>query len=211
MARYLVRLAIVAAAAAVAIPVGTASAATTGGGLLGLLSPLVGGNCGADSQPFAQFGDNGSYYFAPNGGFESGSTGWNLAGGAAVVPGNESYFLHGSSDANSLLVPDGGTASTTVCYGLLYPDVRFMVADASAQPVTVHVKVVAHSLLGVLSTFDGGTFQVSGGWQPSPQLSTLLSAVAAPLGTKSMSLELDVSGGSAQFDDLYIDPLVRVA
>ena len=209
MARSLVRLAVVAAVAAIAIPVGTASA---GGGLLGgLTTSLLGGGCGPSVQPFAQFGDNGSYYFAPNGGFEQGTTGWTFAGGATVRAGNESFAVHSANDGYSAVVPSGGSLSTNLCYGLLYPNLRFFVADADGGQATVHVRVIAHSLLGVLSVFDGGTFQVSGGWQPSPQLSTLLSALAAPLGTKNLTLQISVEGGTVQVDDLYVDPIVRVA
>lgn len=210
VAKHLVRLALLAALLALAIPV---AAARAGGGLLGgLLPALVGGNCGAESTPFAPWGDGASYDFAPNGGFESGSTGWSLAGGAAVVDGNESYAAHDGADSQSALIPAGGSASTTVCYGLLYPSVRFFVADASSQPATVHVRILTRSVLGILSTFDGGRFQVTtGDWQPSPKLSTLLSALAAPLGTKSMTLQVGVESGSARIDDLYIDPLCRDA
>jgi hypothetical protein len=207
VARYLIRLAVVAAVAAIAIPVGTASA---GGGLLGgLTTSLLGGGCGTDTQPFAQFGDLGSYYFAPNGGFEQGSTGWTLAGGAAVVPGSETYAVHSAGDGYSAAIPAGGSVSTNLCYGLLYPNLRFFVADTDGGTATVHVRIVAHSLLGILSVFDGGTFQVSGGWQPSPRLSTLLSALAAPLGTKSLTLQISVDGGSVQVDDLFVDPLMH--
>lgn len=205
MARYLIRLCVVAAVAAIAIPAGAAKADG------GLLTGLLGGGCGSDYQPFAPWGDNVSYNFAPNGGFESGSTGWALAGGAAVVSGNESYAVHTATDSHSALVPTRGSVSTNVCYGLLYPSIRFFVADAGSTPATVHVRVVAHSLLGILSVLDGGTFQVSGGWQPSPKLSTLLSALAAPLGAKSLSLQISVDTGSALVDDLYVDPFCRDA
>jgi hypothetical protein len=205
VARYLVRLALLATLAALAIP---AAAAQAGGGLL---TGLLGGGCGTDSAVFAPWNDHANYYFAANGGFESGAANWSLGGGSAVVGGSESYAVHGAGESSSLLIPAGGTASTTVCYGLLYPSIRFFVADASDQPATVHVRVVTKSVLGILSTFDGGSFQVSGGWQASPKLSTLLSALAAPLGTKSMTLQISVDQGSAQIDDLYIDPFVRDA
>lgn len=205
MARYLTRLAVVAAVAAVAIPAGTASA---GGGLL---TGLIGGGCGTTSQPFAPFGDNGSYYYAPNGGFEAGASGWTLAGGAAVVAGSETYAVHSATDAYSAAIPTHGSASTNLCYGLLYPNLRFFVRSANGAPATVHVRIVARSLLGILSVLDGGTFTVSGGWQPSPRLSTLLSALAAPLGTKSLTLQISVDSGTAQIDDLYVDPLVHEA
>ncbi len=203
MARYFVRLAVLAAIAAIAIPAATASA---GGGLL---TTLLGGNCGSDTPVFAPWADASQYYFAPNGGFESGASGWSFSGGAAVVGGNESYDVHSSGDDQSALVPAGGSVSTTVCYGLLFPSVRFFTQSVGDQPATIDVKVQTKSLLGIVSTLDGGTFQVNGGWQPSPKLSTLLSAIAAPLGVKSMTLQITVLSGAAQVDDLYIDPLVR--
>jgi hypothetical protein len=63
-------------------------------------------------------------------------------------------------------------------------------------------------LLGVLSVLDGGTFQVNQGWTPTPKISTLFSALAAPLGTKSMTLQFTVESGTAQIDDLFVDPLL---
>lgn len=207
MARYLVRFAVLAAIAAIAIPAATASA---GGGLLGgLLPTLIGGNCGSDTPVFAPWSDASGYYFAGNGGFESGTSGWSFSGGATVVPGNETYDVHSSGDSKSALIPAGSSISTSACYGLLYPSVRFFVQSVGDQPATIDVRVQAKSLLGIVSILDGGTFQVSGGWQPSPKLSTLLSAIAAPLGTKSMSLQITVLSGTAQVDDLYIDPLAR--
>jgi hypothetical protein len=42
-------------------------------------------------------------------------------------------------------------------------------------------------------------------------LSTLFSALAAPLGTKSMQLQFTVESGTAQIDDLFVDPLLSQA
>jgi len=39
-------------------------------------------------------------------------------------------------------------------------------------------------------------------------VSTLFSALAAPLGTKSMQLQFTVESGSAQIDDLFVDPFL---
>jgi hypothetical protein len=171
-----------------------------------LLPGLLGGNCGATATVFAPWGDRSGYYLAKNGGFESGSTGWTLSGGAAVASGSDPWSLSGPG-SHSLLVPTGGSASTSVCYGLTYPAVRFLVAGHNGN-ATVRVRVIAHSLLGVLSVLDGGTFTVANGWAPSPKLSTLLSALAAPLGTKSLELQFTVTSGSASFDDLYVDPFL---
>jgi hypothetical protein len=180
--------------------VALASAAATTRASAGLLP-----SCGATSQVFLPWADGSPYYFAPNGGFENGSTGWTLGGPASVVTGNDPYRLSGAG-AHALKLGAGGSASISVCYGLTYPAIRFVAAGVNGSAV-VHVRVVAHSLLGVLSTLDGGRFTVPSGWQAAPKLSTLFSAVAAPLGTQSMTISISVESGTAYLDDLYIDPL----
>ena len=113
---------------------------------------LLGGNCGSTTQAFAAWGDPSSYYFPANGGFENGASGWALSGGAAVVNGNEPFNLHSATDSHSLSIPAGGSASTSLCFGVLYPSLRFVAAGSGA---TVHVTVSAQNLLGVVSTLDG--------------------------------------------------------
>ena len=181
----------------------SASAATA---RAGLITSLIGGNCGSTSTVFAPWSDSSDYYLAQNGGFENGSAGWSFSGPASIVGGSDPFALSGPG-SHALALGPGGTASINVCYGLTYPAIRF-VASGVGGSATVHVRVVAHSLLGVLSVLDGGTFTVGPGWQPSPKLSTLLSALAAPLGTKSMQLQISVDSGSAQVDDLYVDPFL---
>src|SRR4051794_5101916 len=86
----------------------TGGTANAGGGLL---TGLLGGGCGATAPVFLPWGDFAGYYFAPNGGFESGSTGWTLSGGAAVVQqANEPWYLAGFG-SRALQIPSGGSAS----------------------------------------------------------------------------------------------------
>jgi hypothetical protein len=184
-----------------------ALASTAGSAKAGLVTGLLGGGCGATAPVFAPWGDLSGYYFAPNGGFESGSSGWSLAGGAAVVTqSNEPWYLAGFG-SHALSIPAGGRASISVCYGLTYPGARFFAAGVGGS-ATIHVRVISHSLLGVLSILDGGTFTAGSRWSPSPKISTLFSALAAPLGTKSMELQFTVESGTAQIDDLFVDPLL---
>jgi hypothetical protein len=184
-----------------AVTSGTASA---GGGLL---SGLVGGGCGATAPAFLPWGDWSSYYLAPNGGFEAGTSGWTLSGGAAVVTqDNEPWYLAGFG-SHALSIPAGGTASTSVCFGVTYPAVRFFAAGDRGD-ATIHVRVVSRSLLGALSVLDGGTFTTGSAWRPSPKLSTLFSALASPLGSKTMTLQFTVESGTAQIDDLFVDPFL---
>jgi hypothetical protein len=189
------------------VVVATAFASTAGTAKAGLINGLVGGGCGFSAPVFAPWGDWSSYYFAPNGGFEKGSTGWSLAGGAAVVnANNEPWYLAGFG-SNALEIPTGGSASINVCFGVTYPAVRFFVAGQHG-PARVHVRVVTRSLLGLLSVLDGGTFTADEGWNPSPKTSTLLSSLASLVGTKTMQLQFTVESGTAQIDDLFIDPFL---
>jgi hypothetical protein len=184
-----------------AVTSGTASA---GGGLL---SGLLGGGCGATAPVFLPWGDYAGYYFAPNGGLESGTSGWSLSGGAAVVTqGNEPWYLAGFG-SHALSIPAGGSASTSVCFGLTYPAVRFFAAGSGGD-ATIHVRVVSRSLLGILSVLDGGTFTAGSTGRPSPKLSTLFSALGSPLGSKTMTLQFTVERGTAQIDDLFVDPFL---
>jgi hypothetical protein len=185
----------------------TALASTVGSAKAGLITGLLGGGCGVTAPVFLPWGDSAAYYFAPNGGFESGTTGWTLGGGAGVVTqNNEPWFLSGFG-AHALRIPTGGSAAINVCYGATYPGVRFFVSGQNGSAV-VHVRVVSRSLLGVLSVLDGGTFNAGTGWAPSPKISTLFSALASPLGSKTMQLQFTVESGTAQIDDVFVDPLL---
>jgi hypothetical protein len=187
------------------VVVATALAATAGTARAGLITGLAGGGCGATAPVFSPWGDWSNYYFASNGGFENGSTGWTLGGGASVATTeNEPWYVAGFG-SHALQIPTGGSASINVCYGVTYPAVRFF-AGGQDGPATVHVRVATRSLLGVLSVLDGGTFTTGQGWDPSPKVSTLLSSLASLVGTKSMQLQFTVEKGTAQIDDLFVDP-----
>src|SRR3954470_2207598 len=62
---------------------------------------------GATSQPFAQWGDENSYFLAPGGGFESGAA-WT---GGRVVPARERW--RGADDAGSHALVVGGAARSS--------------------------------------------------------------------------------------------------
>src|SRR3954454_10566009 len=104
-----------------------ALAATAGSAKADLLPGLLGGNCGATSEVFAPWNDPAGYYFASNGGFESGTTNWSVGGGASVVADNDAYDLSGNG-SHALRMPAGSTAAVNVCYGFTYPAIRFTAA-----------------------------------------------------------------------------------
>jgi hypothetical protein len=195
--------ALISVLAVAALAATTAGSAKAGGGLLG---GLLNGNCPPAVPVFLLWGDTSSYYFAPNGGFENGSNGWTLRGGAQVVSANEPWYLAGFG-SHAVQIPAGGSASINVCYGVSYPGARFFVSGVNGN-ATVHVRVVAHSLLGLLSILDGGSFTAGQGWAPSPKVSAWASSVASLVGTKSLELQISVDSGTAQVDDLFVDPFL---
>jgi hypothetical protein len=156
---------------------------------------------------FAPWGDRGQYYFASDGGFEAGGAGWALSGGAKAVPGNEPFYLHGAQDRASLLIPNGGVAtSPALCFGSNTPGVRF-VATSPSGSATIRVRIIARGLVGVLSILDGGTIHVGPSWAPTTAFSTTFSQLnSVLLGAKSIQVVISVSDGSAQVDDVYVDP-----
>jgi hypothetical protein len=72
----------------------------------------------------------------------------------------------------------------------------------------VRVTVRVRSLLGVISILDGGTVQLNNSWRPSPRVSLLLTNIGGLLGTKAISLRFTTLDGTAQIDDVYVDPWV---
>src|SRR5215210_1801634 len=96
-----------------------AALAVTSTAKAGLIDTGSASYCDPNStRVFAPWGDSAYYATLANGGFESGSLGWSLGGGAKVVSGNEPFFVTGRrSDSHSLLLPAGSSAvSSTVCF-----------------------------------------------------------------------------------------------
>ncbi|HEX5449183.1 MAG TPA: hypothetical protein VFW85_03915 [Gaiellaceae bacterium] len=160
-------------------------------------------SCGAMSTPFAHWGDQGQYYFPGNAGFESGSDGWTLSGGATVVSGNEPWFVHSTSDAYSLQIPNGGSATTTICIDQASPELRFFAIGKGAK---IKVSLAATKGPKAAAKLDGGKWTSNGNWNVSPPISTVLSSATSRATNNSVQVTFTVSGGTAQIDDLYVDP-----
>ena len=161
-------------------------------------------------QVFAPWGD--SFYYATllNGGFEGGSTGWFLSGGARVVSGNEPFFVGHAGDSHSLLLPEGSSAySGTVCFAFADWHMRLFAKNVGAARGQLRVQVIVPSLLGgLLTILDGGTIGGNGTWAPSPQLKLALCNVTSLLGTRAVAFRFTPVGAGAAFqiDDVYLDP-----
>ena len=159
----------------------------------------------ATSTPFSAWKDYANYAFAPDGGFESGGSGWSLSGGARAVSGNESYYVHSRTDKTSMSLPKGASATSPgMCISLLSSKMRFLVRGDAGSSVKVQVvyRGLLSSLLGIL---DGGTISAGGTWKPSPAIGMLGGVL--PLLTTSVSFRFTAVGGAVGIDDVYLDPM----
>ncbi len=170
------------------------------------------------SQAFKAWGDSAYYSFVPNGGFESGTAGWALSGGAKVVAGNESFFIHGADERYSLSLPTGSSAtSPPMCISLFSSKMRFFAANAGASSSRLRVQVIYNGGVGGLLSFltktlglsDFGYVTAIGKWQPSPEIGMLSGTL--PVLTQSVQFRFMPAdrSGAWTIDDVYLDPLVH--
>ncbi|MDQ1382445.1 MAG: hypothetical protein QOJ71_3164, partial [Actinomycetota bacterium] len=166
-------------------------------------------NCGAraSSPVFAPWGDTSQYFPEANGGFEYGSSGWSLAGGASVESGNEIFNVADPTDAHSLAIAGGAEAiSPTTCVAMGENTVRLFVKSSGTGPSSLHVQAFVQSAVTgiVLSTgFDVNANDRTQKWMPTPAFSVpnLLGGV---VGVQRLTLVFTTRGastGSWNIDD----------
>jgi hypothetical protein len=170
------------------------------------------------TKAFEAFGDSSDYFLADNGGFESGSAGWQLTN-ASVVAGNESYFLAGRGDTRSLSIAPGGRAvSSPICVDTTRTGYRFF-AQQAKSPAAPNLKVslrwvgpdgVTHYVrVDTLAGANHSSWTPSRFWAPqlAAQLFKRLGLTAQDTATVRLVFEVDNGTGPAwRIDDLYIDP-----
>src|SRR3954470_15241914 len=162
------------------------------------------------SHPFLPWLDLASYVPAPDGGFEAGAKGWNLAG-ATTVAGNETFKVGGAADDTALRVAAGGSAtSPTFCVGLEHPTARLFAKRVGGSLLsTLRVDVQFEDALGHTHYRPIGLVALNGGsWQPT--LPMLMVANLLPLlpgdPTPGPLRFVPQGGGSWLVDDVYVDP-----
>jgi hypothetical protein len=162
---------------------------------------------------FSPWGDQHNYVLAPDGGFEAGGSGWQLNHGAAVVEGNESYYLHDAGDSRSLSLPAGSSAvSPPVCMAIDTPSFRLVARNGGDPSSQLRVEA-AYKLLGLVRTRTAGTLSAGSAWTPTQSVSTLLtlSTLVGTLIPSAIEIRFTplYSKGQWQIDDVYIDPFRR--
>jgi hypothetical protein len=210
-ARIALAAALTGAALFAALP-GTANA-----GLLVASAPSC--DNGANSQPFAQWGDDNNYFLAPAGDFESGAAGWTL-NGARVTGDQEPWRVHGGGDGHGLQIPAGrSVVSPTMCVGIENPSMRFfahrtgggLLAATSQLVVTARVETslglvveVPVGSIGVL-TGNGATWKSTPAQIVAASLLPLLPGEHTPVQFRFAAV------GTADWviDDVFVDPRCR--
>jgi hypothetical protein len=166
---------------------------------------------GCPDQPldrtFRPWLDLAWYAQAPNGGFESGSSGWTLERGAAVADGNEPFHVGGSGDASSLALPPGGSATTApVCIGVEHPTIRFFARNTGHPLSVLTVSVVFRDALGLRQALPVGFVTARSEWAPTPVVPVVVNLLSL-LGDQQVAFRFSAfDGGEWTIDDVYVDP-----
>ncbi len=168
----------------------------------------------ATTKAFKSFGDTADYSIAPNGHFESGTSGWSLTS-ASVVSGNESFKVRSSADSKSLSIqPKGLAVSPPICVGVQHPSFRFFARRTSGTWGVINAKLRWTDSGGrtnetVVGSISGDPYL---SWKPSQSLPL---ATTLPLWQAGQTLsvrlvfDLEDYGGSFTIDDVYVDPYRR--
>jgi hypothetical protein len=148
------------------------------------------------SQPFLAWGDSANYVLVP--GADGSFGGWSLTGGAGQVSG-------GYGGGSALGLPSGAVATSPgTCINMERPPMRFFMR-ADTPGVVVHVS-------SIRSTPDGavairlGSVEPGTDWSPSAPLRIRGVRIPKSSGTAEVTLQFTASGGTAQIDDVYVDP-----
>jgi hypothetical protein len=176
--------------------------------------PLVasGANCTDPplENPFLPWLDPADYVLAPDGTLEDGGAGWALAG-AAVVSGNEPYYVHGAGESRSLEIAAGGSATTPVmCVGIEHPTLRFFARRSGGSLLSsLRVEVLFEDAGGSVRRLTIGIVGSTGTWQPTPVMPVTANLLALlPDGTTPVQFRFVPQGPAAEWtiDDVYVDP-----
>ena len=161
------------------------------------------------SQIFLPWKDNALYTKSPGGDFEEALRGWNLATGATVVGGNESFYVGGRGDRASLLLPAGASVvSSPMCIDRTYPSFRFFARNLAMGKGDLQVEVLWQES-GARRTSKAGLDKRAGtSWTPVKSLRLPTGALSTGR-LEPVTFRFTAVGGAYQIDDLYVDPFMR--
>lgn len=167
------------------------------------------------TNPFTPWGDSNPYFSLDGGTFENGAAGWTLPSGAVIGSPNEPWNVNGSSDGNSLLVPNGASVTTApVCVTANSPSLRLFEVNNGGADRVMQVFV---NYTGTDNRPHSAklTDQKNGGaWAPSASLQFLsqIENVLTQNGQTNVTFTFTVPyqndrPGLWRIDDLEVDPI----
>jgi hypothetical protein len=180
---------------------------------------LVASAHGCDAQsmanPFTPWLDYADYTALGGGDFEGSGDGWSLTGGAAIATGNESYYVGDASDAQSLSLPAGASAtSPTICVGIDHPSIRLFAKRRSGGMLslsTLRVDVLFETANGTTAALPIGLVLNGGSWQPTQPMLVLANLLPLLPGEQTPVAFRFTAQGNADWsvDDAWVDPYSR--
>jgi hypothetical protein len=179
-------------------------------------SPAGEATCAAPtlSNPLVAFKDARDYFIAPAGNFEDPALpGWELTGGAAVIAGNSSHAVVGATDASSLALPPGSSAtSPEMCVDLNYPTFRFFATQLARETDSELAIDVIYPGLPRNNVRQARKLRLKAkdGWRLSDDIKLEPQRLGKASGWRRIAIRFRVSPGSKpgayRVDDVLIDP-----
>jgi hypothetical protein len=160
------------------------------------------------TQTFLPWSDPAWYTPVPDAGFEALPGGWALHGGAAVISGNEPFYVRAAGDTHSLSLPSGSSATSgAACIGLGHPTLRLFVRNTGAADSTLTVQVAFTDSHGLAVLTPIGALKAGSGWAPSTPL-PIIANLLAPAGVQQVTFVFSPADRRGQWaiDDVYLDP-----
>lgn len=158
-------------------------------------------------QVFSSWDDDGYYQLAPEGGFESGASGWTLFNGATLVTDEGNRPHDGAQEGTAVRLPFGATAtSPPFCVDESTPNFRVMIRNVGDRGAKLRVLVTYERLLTKSRVTDIHS-DPEDGWLPSPSLK--LEADHEEERIARITFIGKDPRGVYLVDDLYVDPFAR--
>jgi hypothetical protein len=166
------------------------------------------------SNPLVAFKDSRDYFVAPAGDFEDPSLpGWQLTGGAGVISGGSAHAVLGGSQAGSLSLPPGSSAtSPEMCVDLNYPTFRFFAAQLDPDTDSELVVDVIYPALASHNVREAKKLRLKAkdGWRLSDAVKLEPQRLGKRPGWRRVALRFRVEPGhrssAYRIDDILVDP-----
>lgn len=159
------------------------------------------------TKAFAAWGDKADYSLLSGGGFEPGTSGWQLnTSSAKLVADQDSYNVSGKGSRALELGAPSSAASPAFCVDTTNPHFKFMVKTVKAATLTTIIQYqrADGSWANALSA---QVKRAASGWQPTDPnpLSTSVPGLVAGR-TANVRLWWINTGGTSRIDSVMVDP-----